>query len=154
MKILIDGDACSKIRTIERIAKAKGVPCHIYCDASRYIDSDYSEVHVVDVGANSADMAIIKYCRQSDIVVTNDIGLAAMVLTRGAAVLNNFGLEYTDSNILALLTNRHIRKERQRKTGRDSIHGVPCTRCDHKPFAQTLQSVISKKIMTGDRKDV
>lgn len=150
MKILIDGDACSKINTIEQIARRKGIPCHIYCDASRFIDSDYSEVHIVDVGTNSADMAIIRYCGKKDIVITNDTGLAAMALTQGSAVLNNSGMEYTDSNILAMLTNRHIRKERQRKTGRDSIHGVPCSKCNHKPFAQALQTVINRKMTAGE----
>lgn len=151
MKILIDGDACFQIPTIEQIAKPKGIPCHIYCDTSHYVESDYSEVHIVDVGANSADMAMLRNCGKTDIVVTNDVGLAAMALTQGASVLNNFGLEYNDSNIMTMLTNRHMRKERQRKTGRDSIHGVPCTRCDHKPFAYTLQTIISRKITTGDR---
>jgi len=76
--------------------------------------------------------------------------LAAMALTQGSAVLNNSGMEYTDSNILAMLTNRHIRKERQRKTGRDSIHGVPCSKCNHKPFAQALQTVINRKMTAGE----
>lgn len=147
MKILIDGDACSKIKTIEQIAKRKGIPCHIYCDTSRFIDSDYSKVHIIDVGKNATDMVIVKCCEKTDIIITNDIGLAAMALTKGSAVINNSGLEYTDSNILIMLTNRHIRKERQRKTGRNSIHGVPCNKYKHKPFAQVLKAVINRNMM-------
>lgn len=85
--------------------------------------------------------------KKTDIIITNDIGLAAMALTKGSAVINNSGLEYTDSNILIMLTNRHIRKERQRKTGRNSIHGVPCTKYKHKPFAQVLKAVINRNMM-------
>lgn len=118
MKILIDGDACPKIPTIERIARQKCIPCHIYCDASRYIDSDYSEIHVVDIGSNSADMAIIKYCMNNDIVITNDTSLAAMALARNSFVLNSRGMEYTKENIMSLLTEKYIRQARTRKSGR------------------------------------
>ena len=118
MKILIDGDACSKIVMIEKIAKQKHIPCRIYCDASRDIYSDYSEVHIVDIGFNSADMAIIKHCKKGDIVVTNDTGLAAIILAKSAYVINNHGMEFTDDNITQMLMRRHICINGKRTSGR------------------------------------
>lgn len=144
MKILIDGDACSRITTIEDIAGKKGIPCHIYCDASRIIDSEYSTVHIVDIGTNSADMAIVKHCSNGDIVITDDTGLAAMVLTMNAFAMNNSGMEFTNKNILQLLSSRHIRQDIARKTKRKQVHGSLKPNEKHASFAQTLNELVKR----------
>lgn len=53
-----------------------------------------------------------------DIVVTQDYGLAAMWLSRNAAVLNQNGMEFTDDNIDALLLARHTAKKIRSSGGR------------------------------------
>lgn len=147
MKILIDGDACSKITLTEKIARQKRIPCHIYCDASRDIYSEYSEVHTVDIGFNSADMALIKHCSKGDVVITNDISLAAMALAKNAYVVNNYGMEFTDSNITQMLMRKHIYaksknssvRNKQRKQGKELFQQTR-----HPSFAQTLSAVLKK----------
>ena len=54
------------------------------------------------------DFAIVKECTTEDIVVTQDVGLAAMVLPKAKAVLNTYGWFYTERNIDRLLNKRHI----------------------------------------------
>lgn len=149
MKILIDGDACSKIAMIEKIAKQKHIPCHIYCDASRDIYSDYSEVHIVEIGFNSADMAIINHCRKGDVVITNDTGLAAMILAKSAYVMNNHGMEFTNDNITQLLMRRYICTSGKRTSGRHKqmkqTHELfQDTGRQHPSFAQALTNIITK----------
>ena len=149
MKILIDGDACSKIILIEKIAKQKNIPCHIYCDASRNLYSDYSEVHIVDIGFNSADMAIINHCKKGDIVITNDTGLAAMILAKSAYAINNHGMEFTDDNIAQLLIRRHICTSSKRASGRHKqmkqAHELfQDTKMQHPSFTKTLTTIITK----------
>lgn len=149
MKILIDGDSCSKIVLTEKIAKQKHIPCHIYCDASRDIYSNYSEVHTVDIGFNSADMAIINRCKKGDIVVTNDTGLAAMILVKSAYAINNRGIEFTNDNITQLLMRRHICTSSKRTSGRHKqmkqAHELfQDTKIQHSSFAKTLTTMIAK----------
>lgn len=47
----------------------------------------------------------------SDLVITQDYGLASMCLARRARVLNQNGLEYTLENIDGLLFRRHENKK-------------------------------------------
>ena len=53
-------------------------------------------------------------CTAEDIVVTQDVGLAAMVLPKAKAVLNTYGWFYTDRNIDRLLNRRHISSVQRR----------------------------------------
>ena len=46
-----------------------------------------------------------------DVAVTQDYGLAAMCLARGARAISQDGLEYGDENISALLLARHTAKK-------------------------------------------
>ena len=46
--------------------------------------SDYSEVIVVGAGADAVDYKLISICHRGDIVVSQDYGVAAMALGKGA----------------------------------------------------------------------
>ena len=149
MKILIDGDSCSKITLTEKIAKQKHIPCHIYCDTSRTITSNYSDVHIVGIGYNSADMAIISHCNKNDIIITNDTGLAAMVLAKSAYAMNNHGMEFTHDNITSLLMRKYIcvntkrssGKHKQMKQAHELFQDSART---HPSFVQALTGIIAK----------
>ena len=143
MKILIDGDACKMINVTEKIAKKYNIPCHIYCNSSSNLKSDYSEVHIVDCSKDAADFAIINSCEKSDIVITNDIGLASMVLTKNAFVINNAGHQFTDDNIMFHLQTRYIRNQTKRKTDRQQIHALTASEPDTaKDYKQILTQLI------------
>ena len=77
LKILIDGDSCSKIDDTIHIAKKHDIPVHIYKDYDHELSNDYAEIHTVEVGSDSADFAIANNTDAGDIVVTNDTGLAS-----------------------------------------------------------------------------
>ena len=55
---------------------------------------------------------------RDDVVVTQDFGLAAMVLGKGARVVNQNGLIYTNDNIDKLLLERHIGQKVRRGGGK------------------------------------
>ena len=55
---------------------------------------------------------------REDIVVTQDFGLAAMVIGKGAKAINQNGLIYTDENMDKLLLERHIGQKVRRSGGR------------------------------------
>ena len=51
-------------------------------------------------------------------MITQDYGLAAMVLARKAHAINQNGLIFTDENIGSLLASRHISQKIRRGGGR------------------------------------
>ena len=72
----------------------------------------------VSVGADSADFAIVERLRPDDVVVTQDIGLASMVLGRGAAAIGVRGRVYDRATIDMDLLIRHEEKKVRRAGGR------------------------------------
>lgn len=144
IKILIDGDSCRVLRKVEHIAKSKNIDCHIYCDTNRIIDSDYSQLHIVDKGRDMADFAIANNCCPNDIVITNDSGLASLVLSRQGFALSSYGVEYTKENILSFLTTRHIRSYEQARTKRHQVKGNLTHKDESHPFGKQLSSLINK----------
>lgn len=80
MKIYVDADACPVVRIVEQAAKKNNIPVMLLCDTNHVLTSDYSEVKVIGAGADAVDFALINLCVKSDIVVTQDYGIAAMAL--------------------------------------------------------------------------
>ena len=111
MKIIIDADACPVVDITVITAKERSLSCIIVCDNSHSIKRDGAETIVVDKGADSADCRIANLTEKGDVIVTQDYGLAALVLGKGGKALNQNGLIYTDSNIENLLFTRFIGKK-------------------------------------------
>ena len=103
MKILIDADGCPVVDLSVAAAKKHGAECVIICDTSHVFDKEGARTVVVEKGADSADFKIVNMLSKGDLVVTQDYGLAAMCLARGAAVISQNGLVYNDKNIDELL---------------------------------------------------
>lgn len=118
MRILVDADACPVVDLIEDIAKKNNVPVILFADTSHILSSDYSEVRVIDKGADAVDFAIMKVCQTGDIIVTQDYGVAAMALGMGVKAIHHTGREYTNDNIDQLLMDRHIAKKERAKSKR------------------------------------
>ncbi len=111
MKIIIDADACPVVDITVGKAKERGLECIIVCDNTHSIEKDGAKTIVVDKGADSADCRIANITEKGDIVVTQDYGLATLVLGKGGKSLNQNGLVYTNDNIDNLLFTRHISKK-------------------------------------------
>lgn len=116
MRILVDADGCPTKKVIEGIVRKYGCECIMFHDYSHEIDSQFCECRTVETGTDSVDFAIVKECTPEDIVVTQDVGLAAMVLPKAKAVINTYGWYYSEGNIDQLLYRRHLSRV-QRKRG-------------------------------------
>lgn len=117
-KILVDADACPVKSQITKAAKRFNIPVVMFIDTSHIIDDGYSEVITVDKAADSVDIALVNRVRRGDVVVTQDFGLAALALPKGAQVINQNGMQYTDANIDRLLFERHLSQKVRRSGGR------------------------------------
>ncbi|MBP3462107.1 MAG: DUF188 domain-containing protein [Tyzzerella sp.] len=61
-------------------AKEYEIPVLLLCDTNHVLFSDYSEVIQVGAGADAVDFKLVSLCQKGDIVVTQDYGVAAMIL--------------------------------------------------------------------------
>ncbi len=120
MMIYVDADACPVKQIIEEVAKEYEIPVTMVIDVNHILQSDYSEVITVSQGADSVDLAIINRVEKGDIVVSQDYGVAALALGKGAYAIGNSGLWYTSDNIEKLLFERfvHGKVRRAGKSGR------------------------------------
>ena len=144
MKIYVDADACPVTRIVERVAQERGIPVTLLCDTNHVLSSDYSEVRVIGAGADAVDLALINLCRRGDIVVTQDFGVAALALGKGAMAIHQSGRWYTDENIDGLLMERHLAKVARRK-GKNHLKG-PARRTaeDDRRFEESFRRLIER----------
>lgn len=145
MKIFVDADACPVVDIVEDIATKYNIPVTLLCDTNHVLTSDYSEVIVVGAGADAVDYKLISICHRGDIVVTQDYGVAAMALGKGAYAIHQSGKWYTDENIDQMLMERHLNKKARRASSRNHIKG-PRKRIDEddKKFAESFEKLLRK----------
>ena len=121
MQIFVDADACPVVGIVEKVAKEHSVPVTLLCDTNHVLSSDYSEVVVVGAGADAVDYKLISICHKGDIVVSQDYGVAAMALGKGAYAIHQSGKWYTNENIDQMLMERHLNKKARRASGKNHI---------------------------------
>lgn len=145
MQILVDADACPVTRIVEKIARQQGLPCVLLCDTNHVLQSDYSEIKVIGAGADAVDYALINVCRKGDVVVTQDYGVAAMALGKGAYAIHQSGRWYTNENIDQMLMERHLAKKARNARKKQHLKG-PSKRTeeDDRRFAESLENLIRK----------
>lgn len=142
-RVLIDGDGCPVVRQAVTLAQQHGIPCLIFCDTAHQWALDGAETVIVSQGADSADFALLNRLAAGDVVITQDYGLAAMCLAKGAVVINQDGQAYTPDNIDGLLYTRYIRGKIRRAGGR--LKGPPKRTPEQtQQFCQRLAKLLEK----------
>ena len=118
MKILVDADACprSVLRTCIRLGRKYNVPVWTVASFNHRIESDHPVL--VGDGFQEVDIKIMNLTEPEDVVVTGDLGLAAMVLEKGAKCLSPIGREFHRENMDFLLEERELKAKFRRGGGR------------------------------------
>lgn len=143
MQIFVDADACPVVRIVEEIAKKYGIQVILLCDTNHVLTSEYSEVVIVGAGADAVDYKLISLCHKGDIVVSQDYGVAAMALGKGAYAIHQSGKWYTDGNIDQMLMERHLNKKARRSSGKNHLKGPrKRTSEDDDRFAQSFEKLL------------
>lgn len=143
MKILVDADACPK--TVLRACLDTGgkyaLPVWTVASFNHNIQSD----HHIMVGSASqeADLKVINLTEPGDIVVTQDWGLAALVLGRHAYCISPDGREYRPDRIEFLLEEREIKAKLRRGGGRTKGPKKRTVEDDQKFIASLERIIIS-----------
>ena len=143
MQIYVDADACPVVGIVEKTAQKYQIPVTLLCDTNHVLTSDYSEVVVVGAGADAVDYKLIGLCRRGDIVVSQDYGVAAMALGKGAYAIHQSGRWYTNENIDQMLMERHLNKKARRASHKNHLKGPrKRTEEDDERFAQSFERLI------------
>ena len=143
MRITVDADACPVKEIILETASKYNIPVTMVTDKNHILYGMPFETVVVDKGHDSADIAIANRVQKGDIAVTQDYGLACMLMAKGANVVNQNGFLYTNENIDELLMRRHI-SAKQRRGGKRSGHIKPRSAEDDERFRNCLERLIIK----------
>lgn len=146
MKILIDADACPVIDITICEAKKRKIPVTLITDTSHILRRTDADIITVEKGSDSADFKLVNLLQKGDLVVTQDYGLAAMVLAKGGKALNQNGLIYSDNNMDSLLFTRHVAKKVRMAGGRTKGPHKR-TREQDDVFLQTLKKMLDEIVL-------
>lgn len=142
-RLLIDADACPVTEIALGIAGKRGVPVVLVCDDAHQMRREGAETITVLRGADSVDFRLVNLLRPGDIVVTQDYGLAAMCLARGAKALHQDGWLYTPANIDGLLMKRHAARQ-ARRAGKHTKGPPKRVRAQDEAFAKALEDALTQ----------
>lgn len=143
MKILVDADACprSVLQLCLKWGNKKDIPVWTVASFNHNIDSDH---HVVVGNASQeADIKLMNLSESGDIVVTQDWGLAAMLLGKGARCLSPTGREYNNQTMDFLLEEREV-KARVRRSGGRTKGPSKRSPADDQHFERTLLRLLQE----------
>jgi uncharacterized protein YaiI (UPF0178 family) len=143
MKIIIDADACprSVLQICLRLGREYDLPVWTVASFNHKIESDY---HIV-VGNSSqeADLKVVNLTSAGDIAITQDWGLAAMLLGKKARCLSPSGREFRSETIEFLMEEREL-KARLRRGGTRTKGPKKRTAEDDRRFEACLRKIISE----------
>ena len=143
MRILVDADACPVVRITEKVAKKYNIPVVLLCDTNHVLSSDYSEIKIIGAGADAVDIALANLCKAGDMAVTQDYGVAAMVLAKGDYAIHQSGRVFTNENIDGLLMERHMAKKARMSSSKNHLKGPrKRTAEDDKRYEDSLERLI------------
>ena len=113
-QVWVDADACPGVikEILFRAAERAGV--HVTLVANQWLrtpPSRFIRALQVPGGFDVADSAIVERVQSGDLVVTQDIPLAALVVEKGAIAINPRGERYTPDNMAERLSMRNFMEE-------------------------------------------
>lgn len=145
MRIFVDADACPVVKIIEKIARRYKIGVTLLCDTNHILKSDYSDIRIIGAGADAVDFVLVNMLNKGDVAVTQDYGLAAMVLSKGAHCIHQSGKIFTDDNIEGLLMDRHLSKKARMSKSKHHIKGPKKrTEDDDKRFEEVFEKMIAE----------
>lgn len=146
MSIWVDADACPVVirDIIFRAANRTETPTVFVANSPiRVIPSPYIRFQQVPKGFDVADNEIVKQVSPGDLVITQDIPLAAEVMELGAEALHPRGEPYTEDTIRQRLNIRDF-MDTMRSSGVQTGGPPPLTNSDRQAFANALDRYLTR----------
>jgi len=144
MRIFIDADASPVRKIVVEIAKKHHIPLTMISNINHEINEEYGEIIKVDQGFDSADHKIVELCQKGDLVITQDYGLAALILGKNAYAMHQDGWLFTNHNIDMLLMRRH-HNHVMRKASKRTPHIPKRKAVQNKHFEENILLFLKEK---------
>lgn len=143
--IWIDADACPVKAEAERVATRLGVGLVLVSNGGlRPSANPLVRMVYVSEGPDEADKHIAEHAGPGDVVVTNDIPLAAKCIEAGAAVLRPDGEALTPANIGNVLATRDLMADLRSADPFRQGGGRAFSKADRSRFLDALDRVARK----------
>jgi len=146
MKVYIDADASPVQEEVIQITEQYNISVILVKSFSHFSNASlpsHVSVQYVDKGAEMADFKIMSMVDRKDIIITQDYGLASMLLGKGCYVMHHKGFQYTEHNIDRLLSSRHASAQ-ARRAGYKTKGPKAFTDEDRKKFADAFQHLLKQ----------
>ncbi len=154
IRVLIDADACPVLKEAARIASIRGFPVVLVGNDTQNLSrlASPNSVSIIEVptGRDSADFALVSQVSPDDVVITDDIGLASIVLGRKARVISCRGHEFNNKTIDYELHFRHV-GNKIRRSGGKTKGPAPFTAEDREKFVGVLKHILSELKNAGSK---
>ncbi|MCG7339779.1 YaiI/YqxD family protein [Staphylococcus sp. ACRSN] len=147
-RVIIDGDACPVTNSVIELTKGTGIFVIIVRSFSHYstvMQPAHVDTIYVDDGPDAVDYRIVKLAKSKDVVITQDYGLASLLINKVHIVLHHKGFQFDDQNINTLLEQRHTSAQ-IRKSGGRTKGPPPFTNQDIKLFEFHFSTLIKDLI--------
>ena len=142
MKILVDADACPVKDEIYRVARRHGLAVLVVANSPMTVPAvDSIALEVVRGRFDAADDRIVERAEAGDVVVSNDVPLAARCLAKGAWVLSPSGRRFTEDSIGDDVATRDLLAH-LRDGGRITGGPPPFAARDRSRFLDQLEATI------------
>ncbi len=151
MTIYVDADACPVKDEITAVAIRHRCRAVMVCNGGiRPNPHPLIDLVIVNDGPDAADMWIAEACREGDIVITNDIPLAAKCVASNAAVLRPDGSPISSANIGGILATRDLMADMRaadplQQTRAHQGNARPFSKADRGRFSQALDQLLSRR---------
>lgn len=142
--IIVDADACPDIPYIIELAHRYNIAIKLISDITHDINYEYASVVTLSKDNQNVDMYIINNLKSEDILITQDIALAAIALKITNNVINTKGMIYSNDNIDELLFIRHL-NQINRFIKKSTKHKKR-TKEDTKNLLNSLENIIKKMV--------
>lgn len=142
--IFVDADACPVKEEIYRVARRVGFDVKVVANSFiRTPPESRIQFVLVDAGPDLADDWIAERAGPGDVVVTNDIPLAARCLPNAAEVISPTGKAFTPDMIGTAMATRSI-MEQIRSTGEITGGPKPFDARDRSAFLGALDLAVTR----------
>ena len=148
--VYVDADACPVKDEVTTIAIRHGCRAVMVCNGGiRPHPHPLIDLAIVNDGPDAADNWIADHASALDVLVTNDIPLAARVVENGAAVLRPDGSPVSADNVGNVLATRDLMTDMRAADPFRQAKGRPFSKADRGRFSQVLDQLLSRSAAQG-----
>jgi uncharacterized protein YaiI (UPF0178 family) len=143
-RLFVDADACPKVirEEILIISRSYELIALFVASFQHATNEKGAEWVLVDADPENVDLYIMNHVRKGDIAVTQDYGLASVLVSKGVYVLSTRGKKLVEEDMPQLLYGRYI-SAKERQAGNRTKGPKKFNNEDRETFSKELINILS-----------